>query len=209
MSKTFFRKKGLTENAAIAASTRGETRSPGGRSGNYSRDLQSSKTDRSTGYSGDEPERRHVPLTDGAKALENGDGVERHATIFDDTEVCALLGLRKREIVKRRTEERRGVDWDCVGWHAGMTAAWIRSWNRTADVRRLKPVEPGDGIVTVRVVGRVVNGDVVRAVRVTDGTCVTVRGIRNAWYLHAGDEMDCRMIGGMLTFDHALNRERY
>ena len=141
--------------------------------------------------------------------LDSGDGVERHAIIYDDTDVCRLLGLRRREIVKRRTKERRGIDWDVAGEHVGMTATWIRSWNRKADVRRLKPVVPGDGVVTVRVVGRVLNGDVVRGVRVADGTCVTVRGIRNAWYLHEGDELDCRMIGGGLAFDPVLNRESY
>ena len=137
------------------------------------------------------------------------DRPERRSIIFDDTDVCALLGLRRRELVKRRTEERRGIDWDVAGAQAGMTATWIRSWNRHADLRNIKPVEPGDGIVTVRVAGRVLNGDVVRGMRVADGTCVTVRGIRNAWYLRAGDELDCRLIGGGLAFDPALNREKY
>ena len=151
----------------------------------------------------------HAPSSKGMPKQEAVNQRPAHATIFDDTDVCRALGLLKREVVKRRTAERRGMDWDVVDGHAGMTAAWIRGWNANADLRCLKPVQPGDGIVTVRVTGRVINGDLVQAERVADGTRVTVRGIRNAWYLHVGDEMDCRMQGGMLAFDTELNKERY
>ena len=129
--------------------------------------------------------------------------------IFDDTDVCRVLGLRRRELVRRRTADRRGIDWDVCGTHVGMTERWIKAWNAKADMKGLKPIRAGDGIVTVKIAGRVTNVDVVIGNRIADGTRVMVRGIGRAWYLHLGDEMDCRMVGGMLTFDQELNRERY
>ena len=189
MARTFFRKKGLTENAVMTVSKSGYEDSANGRIGAKALGRPSSQNDRSTEHS--------------------VDGVERHAVIFDDTDVCRELGLLRRVLVRERARGVRGVDWDCVDGHAGMTVGWIRRWNAKADTSRMKPVAQGDGIVTVRIVGRVTNADVVAAERVCDGTRVMVRGVGSAWYLHIGDEMDCRMIGGMLTFEQGLNRERY
>lgn len=128
--------------------------------------------------------------------------------IFDDTDVCRTLGIRKRVLVQHRVESKRGIDWDVCGTHAGMTEKWIRGWNAKADLKGMKPLQPGDGITTVRVVGHVQNIGVIVAARVCDGTRVMVR-VLDARYLHKGDEMDCQMSGGMLTYDQRLNRERY
>lgn len=204
MSRTFFRKRqggdgrdgarpsrdeSLTENAVIGSEGNASKEARGGRAGSSLGAHRSVQTDRQTFHS--------------------GGGVERHATIFDDTDVCRILGLRRRELVRARASGERGTDWDVAGTHAGMTARWIRRWNANARIESLKPVDPGDGIVTVRIVGRVQNGDMARAVRVADGTVVTVRGIANAWYLHIGDEMDTMMIGGGLMFVQSLNTEAY
>ena len=148
----------------------------------------------------------NTPRPTGVSAIAETAG---ETALYDDTDVCQVLGLRKRVLVQHRATSKRGIDWDVCGYHAGMSAKWILKWNSKADLKRVKPLQPGDGIVTVRVAGRVLNGDVVRGRRVADGTCVTVRGIRNAWYLRAGDELDCRLIGGGLAFDPALNRENY
>ena len=204
MSRTFFRKRpggggrdgarpsqdeSLTENAVIGSEDNALKEARGGRAGSSLGAHRSVQTDRQTFHS--------------------GGGVERHATIFDDTDVCQILGLRRRELVKARASGEHGTDWDVAGTHAGMTARWIRRWNANAMIESMKPVDPGDGIVTVRIVGRVQNGDMARAVRVADGTVVTVRGIANAWYLHIGDEMDTMMIGGGLMFVQSLNTEAY
>ena len=139
----------------------------------------------------------------------SGDGVERHASkIYDDTNVCQALGLRRRILVQKRTAASRGRDWGCVGEHAGMTEGWIRRWNAKADIGRMKPIELGDGITTVKVVGHVTNSGVILAAKVSDGTRVMVR-VLDARYLHRGDEMDCRTLGGLLTYAPELNRERY
>lgn len=134
---------------------------------------------------------------------------ERQSPIYDDTDVCRALGLLRRAVVRARHAGRRGVDWDCADGHAGMTLGWIQGRNANVKMRSAKPIQPGDGVVTVRVTGRVTNGDLVQGQRVADGTRVMVRGIGNAWYLHVGDEIDCRMRGGMLVYAPELNRERY
>ena len=128
--------------------------------------------------------------------------------IYDDTDVCRILGLRKRILVQARKASRRGVDWDVAGMHAGMTHRWIKGWNAKADIESLTPIKTGDGIVTVKVVGHVTNAGVIIAERVADGTRVMVR-VHDARYLHRNDEMDCRMEGGMLSYAQELNRERY
>ncbi len=199
----------LTENAVIGSEGNALEEARGGRAVGSLGAHRSVQTDRQTYHSGGGVERHARSQTDRTETDTSGGGVERHATIFDDTDVCRILGLRRRELVKARASGERGTDWDVVGTHAGMTARWIRRWNANARIEGLKPVDPGDGIVTVRIVGRVQNGDMARAVRVADGTVVTVRGIANAWYLHIGDEMDTMMIGGGLMFVQALNTEAY
>lgn len=218
MSRTFFRKR-VAEGEGIAPAPRagacpagGEAEAPGdksltenaivGREGNDGKKPAG-------GRAGQDPGHHQHRQTDSGTFRDSGDGVERHAAIYDDTDVCRALGLLRRTVVRARQAGRRGVDWDCVDRHGGMTLGWIRQWNANVNLGGVKPIGPGDGIVTVQVTGRVMNGDVVQARRVADGTCVTVRGIRNAWYLHVGDEIDCRMQGGMLTFAPELNRERY
>ncbi len=218
MSRTFFRKR-VAEGERIAPAPRadacsagGEAEMPGdeesltenaivGREGNDEKKP-------ADGRAGQDPGHHQHCQTDSRKCY-SGDGVERHAAIYDDTDVCWALGLLRRTVVRARQAGRRGVDWDCVDGHAGMTLGWIRSWNANVNLGGVKPIGPGDGIVTVQVTGRVMNGDVVQAQRVADDTCVMVRGIRNAWYLYVGDEIDCRVQGGMLTFAPELNRERY
>ena len=123
--------------------------------------------------------------------------------LYDDTDVCQVLGL-----VQHRATSKRGIDWGVCGSHAGMSAKWIREWNSKADLKRMKPLQPGDGVTTVRVVGHVQNTGVIVAARVSDGTRVMVR-VLDARYLHRGDEMDCRTVGGMLSYAPELNRERY
>ena len=173
-------------------------------------------TEAGTGHAREQAQRHAAHETEAGTghAREQAQGTDAHETaarirIYDDTDVCRVLGIRRRILVRARTPERRGIDWDVAGWHAGMTEAWIRAYNRNASIEGMKPVEESDGITTVRVARRVTNGDLAVAQRVKDGTIVTVRGIGNAWFLHIGDEMDCRMQGGSLAYAPELNREAY
>lgn len=147
----------------------------------------------------------NTPRPTGVSAIAETAG---ETALYDDTDVCQVLGLRKRVLVQHRAVSKRGIDWDVCGHHAGMSLKWIKEWNAKAEMGGMKPIEPGDGITTVRVVGHVQNAGVIVAARVSDGTRVMVR-VLDARYLHRGDEMDCRTVGGMLSYAQELNRERY
>ena len=134
------------------------------------------------------------------------EGLKR--TVYDDTDVCALMGLRRRILVQARTRRSRGVDWGAVGSHVGMTAAWVARKRPDADLSRLAPIRAGDGIVTVEVVAHCQNVQVAICRRVADGAKELVR-VRDSRHLHIGDQFDAERIGTMLQHSERLNPERY
>lgn len=134
--------------------------------------------------------------------------VARPVRIFDDTDTCRLLGLRKRIVVAARTDRSRDRDWAVVGAHAGMSEDWILKKNPAAKIETVQPITAGDGITTVRIIGRCTNGQVMIARKVSDGERVMVR-VKDSRLHFIGDQMDCRRIGGMLQFMQDLNTENY
>lgn len=126
--------------------------------------------------------------------------------VFDDTDVCRLLGVRRRVLARARTQSTRGIDWDCVGQHAGMTESWIRA--RGGDPSGLAPIEPGDGIVTVCAWSRVANINVIVCIRMSSGDRALVL-VHDSRLIHIGDQFDCRNTGTKLYLDNALNPEVY
>ena len=143
---------------------------------------------------------REARLVFGQKQL------EYRPLVFDDTDVCRLLGVRRRVLVAARKKKTRGVDWDCVGQHAGMTEAWIRA--RGGDPSGLRPIEPGDGIVTVCACSRVANINVIVCFRVASGERAIVM-VHDSRLIRIGDQFDCRNAGTKLYRDNALNPEVY
>jgi len=140
--------------------------------------------------------------------LPNGVDVGRKRAVYDDTDVCALMGLRRRILVQARTRRARGTDWDAVGAHVGMTAAWVARMRPDADLTRLDPIMAGDGIVTVEVAAHCQNVQVAICRRVADGAKELVR-VRDSRHLHIGDQFDAEWIGTMLQRSERLNPERY
>ena len=132
----------------------------------------------------------------------------RRLRIYDDTDTCRLLGLRKRIVVAARTEKNRGRDWGIEGEHAGMSEDWILKKNPAAKIDSAQPITPSDGITTVCIIGRSTNGQVMIARRVSDGERVMVR-VRDSSMHFIGDQMDTRRIGNMLQFMQDLNPEKY
>ena len=114
--------------------------------------------------------------------------------------------MRRRVLVATRTKKARGVDWDCIGQHAGMTEAWIRA--RGGDPSSLRPIEHGDGIVTVSACSRVANINVIVCFRVASGERAIVM-VHDSRLIHIGDQFDCRKVGTKLYRDNALNPEVY
>ena len=127
--------------------------------------------------------------------------------IFDDTDVCRALGVRRRVLVRARTEKARGDAWEAKGAHAGMTRKWIEGKKKGAS-EGLRPIEGVDGIVTVRFVRRVANAKMA-GVRMIASGMERVAWVHDANAMNLGDEFDCRWIGKQLHYVDALNREAY
>ena len=72
--------------------------------------------------------------------------------IYGDISICRVLKIRRRVIAAARTKERRGLDWDCVGLHAGMTYEWIAhkaaELHVAFDIDRLEPILEGDHVAS-------------------------------------------------------------
>ena len=127
--------------------------------------------------------------------------------IYDDTEVCRALGVRRRVLVRARTEKSRGRDWLAKGLHVGMTKKWVEAQRKGAS-EGLRPIEPNDGIVTAKFIRRVANSKLA-GVRIVASGLERVAWVHDANAMNLGDEFDCRWIGRQLHYVDALNREAY
>lgn len=81
-----------------------------------------------------------------------GSAGSKPVEVYGDVSVCRALRIRRRVIAAARTKESRGVDWDCVGLHAGMTWEWIArkavELNVVPDFGKLDPIVAGDGVAS-------------------------------------------------------------
>lgn len=134
--------------------------------------------------------------------------------IYGDVEVCRMLRIRRRIIAAARTKQTRGVDWDCVGLHAGMTMKWIQEEALRRGVvpdffcGAFRPVEPGDGVVSCKLLGTWPNRSRVTAEIVATGE-VKVATVRDANDMHLYEIFDCRQFGNEIVWTEALNGAVY
>lgn len=128
--------------------------------------------------------------------------------VYSDDDVCALLGIRKRVLVKMRTQKMRGVDWDVEGMQVGMTKAWITKYRKDADTGRIEPIRPKNGIVTVEKTGPCMNNKTIIGKRVCDGKTVIVR-VMDARMINTGDQFNAIWEREMLAYAQNINRARY
>lgn len=128
--------------------------------------------------------------------------------VYGDVCVCNVLRIRRRVIAAARTKESRGVDWDCVGLHAGMTWDWIArkavELHVTPDLGRLVPIAEGDGVASCRLMAVVPNPQ--RAI--VDLVATDERRI--AWVndstrMHLREIFDCFDNDGVLSARADLN----
>ena len=136
--------------------------------------------------------------------------------IYDDTDVCRVLGWRKRKLGEyRELPWTRGEDWDVVGGHVGMTGRFMRectcqyeydAWQRLADKNGLKRIEPDDGIWTVKMVRRNPNLQMATVEVIATGEQKPCR-VRDARRIAIGEVFDCRMEDGRLVMSEGLNTE--
>ena len=136
--------------------------------------------------------------------------------VYDDTDVCRVLSMRKRRIVAMRKTAPRGEGWDVIGLHAGFTGEWIRKmaavskegWLEWAAANGLKRIEPNDGIVTVELRQRYANAQVAGVSIVATGRMEVCR-VRDSRMMTLGEQFDCRRSDGRLYLVESLNTERY
>jgi len=149
----------------------------------------------------------------------SGDSRERPATsklpeIYGDVEVCRLLKIRRRKIAEARTKATRGVDWDCVGLHAGMTKKWIEETAIKQGIVPdffnvpLTPIKENDGIVSCKLLGTWPNRTKVTVEIVATGEA-KVATVRDANEFHLYDIFDARDYGREIQWTAELNNATY
>ncbi len=172
------------------------------------------------------------PPTDGAEGVARGEAAQRPEKkapaaepqkllgwwpeIYDDTDVCRVLGWRKRKLIEYRMPWTYTEEWDIVDFHAGMTGKCIRQlkgvpeedWPRWTDENGLKRIEPADGIWTVKMVRRNPNLQMATVEVIATGELKPCR-VRDARRITIGEVFDCRMEGGRLVMKECLNTEAW
>lgn len=174
------------------------------------------------------------PPTDGAEGVARGEAAQRPEKkapaaepqkllgwwpeIYDDTDVCRVLGWRKRKLGEyRELPWTRGEDWDVVDGHVGMTGKFLReytgldvdeAWQRWSEENGLKRIEPADGIWTVRMVRRNPNLQMATVEVIATGEQKPCR-VRDSQRIEIGQVFDCRMEGGRLVMKESLNTEAW
>lgn len=134
--------------------------------------------------------------------------------IYGDVEVCRLLKIRRRKIAEARTKKARGIDWDCVGRHAGMTMKWIHEVALQQGIvpdffgEALHPIQEGDGVVSCKLIGTWPNRTRVTVEVVATGE-VTVATVRDAAAFHLFDIFDARDYGKEIAWAAELNNAIY
>ncbi len=137
--------------------------------------------------------------------------------IYDDTDVCRVIGKRRRVLAEYRLLPWTcGEDWDIVGKHVGMTGKWIRQikgvseaeWTEWAEMNGLKRIERDDGIVTVEMKRRHPNRQMATVEPLASGEQVVCR-VRDSQRIEIGQVFDCRIEGGRLVMKESLNTEAW
>ena len=170
------------------------------------------------------------PPTDGAEGVARGEAAQRPEKkapaaepqkqlgwwpeIYDDTDVCRVLGWRKRKLIEYRLGWLWGAVFDSVGMHIGTTGKCLRElkgvpeedWPRWAEENGLKRIERDDGIWTVRMERRNPNHQMATVDVIATGEQKPCR-VRDARRIAIGEVFDCRMEGGRLVMAEGLNTE--
>lgn len=134
--------------------------------------------------------------------------------IYGDVEVCRLLKIRRRKIAEARTKQTRGIDWDCVGLHAGMTKKWIEETAIKQGIVPdffnvpLTPIKEGDGIVSCKLLGTWPNRTKVTVEVVATGEA-KVATVRDANEFHLYDIFDAKDYGREIQWTAELNNATY
>ena len=134
--------------------------------------------------------------------------------VYDDVSIYRTLRIHRRVIASARTKNSRGKDWACVDRHAGMTMEWIEREALKRGIvpdfinNPLKPIEPGDNVVSCKLVGTWPNRTRVTVEVVATGE-VRIATVPNADDFHLYEIFDAYDYGSELTWTAKLNDARY
>ena len=136
--------------------------------------------------------------------------------IYDDTDVCRVVGWRRKKLAESRLPWTRGEEWEIVGLHVGMTGKWLRQikgvpeaeWHQWAEKNGLKRIGREDGIVTVEMKRRHPNRQMATVEPLASVEQVVCR-VRDSQRIEIGQVFDCRMEGGRLVMKESLNTEAW
>lgn len=138
--------------------------------------------------------------------------LKKTPAVYDDTDVCRLVGLRKRVLVRDRRPDTRGTLWDAAGDHCGMTREWMAERNPRAPkaiLDALEPLHKGDGVVTCQIVSNhLPNREAMLCAKVATGEKIVVR-VRDSGEFCIGDQIDVVQEGGRYVYSAKLNPEDY
>ena len=124
------------------------------------------------------------------------------------------MKIRRRKIAEARTKQTRGVDWDCVGLHAGMTKKWIEETAIKQGIVPdffnvpLTPIKENDGIVSCKLLGTWPNRTKVTVEIVATGEA-KVATVRDANEFHLYDIFDAKDYGREIQWTAELNNATY
>ena len=151
---------------------------------------------------------------DGAGAGASGSTEKKAPEVYGDVEVCRLLKIRRRKIAEARTKATRGIDWDCVGLHAGMTKKWIQETAIKQGIVpdffnvQLTPIKEGDGVCSCKLRGTWPNRTKVTVEVVATGKA-QVATVRDANEFHLYDIFDAKDYGSEIQWTAELNNVIY
>lgn len=156
------------------------------------------------------------PIVDPSQSAANVTAVPANTgvkVLYGDKAVCEALRIRRRVIAAARTKKSRGVDWDVIDLHAGMTKEWVEKKALELHVvpkfDRLIPIKPGDGVVSVALSAVVTNIKRAVAEVVATGERIPV-WVDDNTLMCRGEIFDCLKLGeGNFTQTRELNSIAY
>lgn len=141
--------------------------------------------------------------------------------IYADNDVVKLFapltGLQRYKLEIARKSNNKGLAWDAVGKHVGMTKDWVWKYaleNKVSihQVAALKTVQPDDGVVSCKVVGTFPNMEKVSVKVIATGemAIATVPPIDrpsmiDGHMMSLGEVFDARYFGADLHWTRDLN----
>ena len=141
--------------------------------------------------------------------------------IYSDNDVVKLFapltGLQRYKLEIARKSNNKGLAWDAVGKHVGMTKDWVWKYaleNKVSihQVAALKTVQPDDGVISCKVVGTFPNMEKVSVKVIATGemAIATVPTIDrpsmiDGHMMSLGEIFDARYFGADLHWTRDLN----